>query len=101
MYGIKDVPRSIGIIQPIKLLIAMVGSRLVIKYILTYNYDFKKLNNKKNVLIFGTGESGRQLVTALENNPEFKVIGFLEDSGHLNGQVLLGKMVYNSSELEI
>jgi len=101
VYGIQGVPRSIGILQPILLLLAIISSRLLIKYILTKSYSFKdKSFNKKNVLIYGAGEAGRQLVTALENSPEFKVVGFLDDNSELYRQVLLGKKIYSLDNLE-
>ena len=56
-------------------------------------------SNKKNVLIYGSGEAGRQLVIALENSPEFKVLGFLDDNKKLNNQVLLGKTIYSPNSL--
>jgi FlaA1/EpsC-like NDP-sugar epimerase len=98
IYSIQGVPRSIGIIQPMLLFFSLLGSRLVIKYILNINY--KKPYFKKNVLIYGAGEAGRQLILSLENNPVYKVVGFLDDNNQLDGQVLLGQTVYNSSKLE-
>ena len=50
---------------------------------------------KKNVLVYGAGEAGRQLVISLENSPEFKVVGFLDDNQHLHKQVLLGQTIYS------
>ena len=101
VYGIQGVPRSIGILQPILLLFAIISSRLLIKYILTKSYSFKdKSFNKKNVLIYGAGEAGRQLVTALENSPEFKVAGFLDDNNQLHRQILLGHTIYSSSKIK-
>ncbi len=55
--------------------------------------------NKKKVLVYGAGEAGRQLVISLENNPEFKVIGFLDDNNQLHEQVLLGKTIHSSLDL--
>ena len=101
VYGIQGVPRSIGALQPILLLFAIISSRLLIKYVLTYIYSFRdKSFNKKNVLIYGAGEAGRQLVVALENSPEFKVVGFLDDNSELYRQVLLGKKIYSLDNLE-
>jgi len=101
VYGIQGVPRSIGVLQPILLLFAIISSRLLIKYVLTYSYSFRdKSFNKKNVLIYGAGEAGRQLVVALENSPEFKVVGFLDDNSELYRQVLLGKKIYSLGNLE-
>ena len=99
-YGIQGVPRSIGVIQPMLLFFGIIGSRLAIKYILTSNYIFKKSFNKKNVLVYGAGESGRQLVIALENSLEFKVVAFLDDNEQLHRQFILGKTVYSMINLE-
>jgi len=59
-----------------------------------------KYSKKKNILVYGAGEAGRQLVTSLENNPEFKVIGFLDDNDKLQKQVLLGQTIYSLPDLE-
>jgi len=100
VYSIEGVPRSVGIIQPMILFFGIISSRLIIKYILNHNYSSKKTLNKKNVLVYGAGESGRQLVEALENNPEFKVVGFLDDNEQLHRQFLLGKTIYSTIKLE-
>ena len=100
VYGLQGVPRSIGIIQPILLFVLVLSSRLVVKYLLDYGYSNKKNLKKKNVLIYGAGDAGRQLVIALENNPEFKVIGFLDDNIQIQKQVLLGQKIYSPSNLE-
>ena len=102
VYGIQGVPRSIGVLQPILLFFAILTSRLSIKYILDSSYNMMdKSLNKKNVLIYGAGESGRQLVVALENSPEFRVVGYLDDNKDLHRQYLLGKKIYSLDNLEI
>ncbi len=88
------VPRSIGIIQPMLLFFAIIASRLGAKYLFSRQYNLSKFSKKKNVLVYGAGESGRQLVLALENSPEFNVSGFLDDNIKLHKQVLLDKNVY-------
>ena len=100
VYSIQGVPRSIGVLQPMLLFFAIISSRLIVKYLLTVNNNFKNSLNKKNVLVYGAGIAGRQLVIALENSPEFKVVGFLDDNTQLHKQVLLGKTVYSISKLE-
>ena len=52
------------------------------------------------MLVYGAGDAGRQLVTALENSPEFKVIGFLDDNEQLHKQILLGKIIYSPLKLK-
>ena len=98
IYGIQGIPRSIGIIQPILLFVTISTSRLCIKFLLFTN--FKKSKNKINVLIYGAGNAGRQLLNSLENNLEMKVIGFLDDNPQFHGQKILGQMVYDPFNLE-
>jgi FlaA1/EpsC-like NDP-sugar epimerase len=100
VYGIQGVPRSIGILQPILLFFLIICSRLFIKFILSQNYNVRGINDKKNVLVYGAGEAGRQLVISLENSPEFQVIGFLDDNEDLHRRVLLGQNVYSPSQLQ-
>lgn len=100
VYGIQGIPRTIGILQPMLLFFALLSSRLGIRYILKGNSNSKSYSNIKNVLVYGAGEAGRQLVIALENSYEFKVVGFLDDNHQLHRQVVLGKTVYSLSKLE-
>ena len=100
VYGIQGIPRTIGVLQPMLLFFAIMSSRLGVKYILTGNFRLKKNVNKKNVLIYGAGDAGRQLVIALENSFEFKVVGFLDDNYQFNRQVVLGQTVYSQLNLE-
>ena len=101
IYSIPEVPRSIGIIQPMLLFFFIISSRLGVKFILNNNFDIKKPLSKKNLLVYGAGRTGRQLVIALENSPEFKVMGFIDDNEQLHRQSLLGQTIYPPSMLEV
>ena len=102
VYGIEGVPRSIGVLQPMLLFFAILTSRISIKYILDSSYNIMaKSQNKKNVLIYGAGEAGRQLVIALENSPEYKVEGYIDDDSEMHRQYLLGKKIYSLDNLEM
>jgi len=100
VYSIQGVPRSIGILQPMLLFFGILSSRFLVNNLLTNDYNSKKFFNKKNVLVYGAGDAGRQLVIALENSPEFRVVGFLDDNVQLHRQVLLGQIIYSPSKLE-
>jgi FlaA1/EpsC-like NDP-sugar epimerase len=96
VYGVAGIPRSIGILQPMLLFFAIVSSRLFVKYLFGGNYLFKdKSQFLKKTLVYGAGSAGRQLVSALANSNELKVVGFLDDDGQLHGQVLQGQEIYS------
>ncbi|WP_440677265.1 polysaccharide biosynthesis protein [Candidatus Pelagibacter sp. HIMB1587] len=59
-----------------------------------------KFTIKKNVLVYGAGEAGRQLVYSLENNTEFEVVGLIDDNKKLNKKFFLNKKIYPSSNLK-
>ena len=98
VYGIEGIPRSIGVIQPILLFLAISATRISIKFLFLSN--FKKSKNKTNVLIYGAGSAGRQLLTSLESNTEMKVVGFLDDDYQFHRQIILGQTVYDPKNVE-
>jgi FlaA1/EpsC-like NDP-sugar epimerase len=95
IYGIEDIPRSIGIIQPILLFLGILSSRVIIRHLSIITFDYQNPKNKQNILIYGAGSAGRQLLSSLENNPEMKVVGFLDDNQEFLNQSLLGQNVYD------
>lgn len=59
-----------------------------------------KITTKKNVLVYGAGEAGKQLVASLENNSEYRVVGFLDDDRKKENKILLGQKIYDSSYIK-
>jgi len=99
--GIQDVPRTVGIIQPILLLLFIGASRAVARIWLGDRYQaVLKQAGRAKVLVYGAGTSGRQLVGALVNSPEMQVVGFLDDDDRLSGHVLNGQPIYSSKDLD-
>ena len=101
IFGIQNVPRSIGLIQPLLLFFGIISSRLLIKHLLSISYSFKdNSKNKKRVLIYGAGSAGHQLLISLENNVEMKVVGFLDDNHRLHNQTILSQTIFSPLKLE-
>jgi FlaA1/EpsC-like NDP-sugar epimerase len=98
IYGIQGIPRSIGVIQPILLFLSILLSRISIRFLLLSS--FRKIKNKTNVVIYGAGSAGRQLLTSLESNLEMQVVGFLDDDSQFHRQIILGQTVYDPSNIE-
>lgn len=100
VLGIEGIPRTIGIIQPILLLLFVGGSRALARIWLGDEYqNILKHVFRPKVLVYGAGYAGRQLVTAMNNSPEMKVVGFLDDDERLHGHVLNGQPIFNPSDL--
>ena len=100
LVGFSGVPRTVGIMQPILLLLAVGLSRAVAAYWLGGAYrDILKRLNLPKVLIYGGGLAGRQLLNAMANNQDMRVVGFLDDDPSLQGQTLNGLRVYDPAEL--
>ncbi len=98
--GVAGVPRTVGIIQPILLLLFVGASRALARVWLGDQYlSILKRASRPKVLIYGAGSSGRQLVAAMANSHEMQVVGFLDDDDRLHGHVLNGMQIYNPADL--
>jgi FlaA1/EpsC-like NDP-sugar epimerase len=99
-FGIPEVPRTIGIIQPILLLLFISSSRILARLWLGDRYNsILKFAARPKVLIYGAGRTGRQLAAAMVNNHEMHVIGFLDDDSSLHSHLLNGLPIYNPALL--
>ena len=100
VVSIDGVPRSIGLLQPLVLFFLISGSRLSVRYFIGFDFNKSQIKKIPRALVYGAGSAGRQLVTALENSNEMKVVGFVDDDTILQNQVLLGQNIYNSKNLK-
>lgn len=99
--GLQGMPRTVGIIQPILLLLFIGASRALARVWLGDDYNrILKQAARPKVLIYGAGNSGRELVGAIVNSPEMQVVGFLDDDSRLWGHVLNGQSIYSPSDLD-
>jgi len=100
IFGVQGVPRTIGIIQPILLLIGIVASRLFARYLLR-NAEFSRAERMSlpRALIYGAGSSGRQLASALAQSEDILVVGFLDDDPTLHNNSINGLTVYDQDDL--
>ena len=98
--GVPGVPRTIGLIQPILLLLFVGASRALARVWLGDQYQsILKQAARPKVLIYGAGKTGRQLAAAMASSPEMQVAGFLDDDERLQGQVLNGQSIYKPGDL--
>ena len=56
-----------------------------------------KAKKHSNIIIYGAGESGAQLLSAMKYNPEMKVISFIDDDVSIQGKYIEGIKVQDRS----
>ena len=102
LIGVDGVPRSIGVIQPILLFIAIGTSRYFVRYWLGGLNNIQKSLHKVQpiALIYGAGSAGRQLAAGLASNKEFLVKAFIDDDPHLQGSTINGLSVYPNDGMQ-
>lgn len=101
LYGFSGVPRTIGIIQPMIFLMMIGTSRVIASHLLSNAYRAQlKIALIPKVLIYGTGEEGRQLADALSHSYAMRVVGFLDDDPTKHGAILDGNRIYNPKDLD-
>ena len=100
VIGISGIPRTVGIIQPILLLITILAIRMLARYWLGDLYQ-QHSNSPvlQQALIYGAGSVGRQLAQAMMNNKRVRVVGFLDDNVALQGQLINQLPIYAPSQL--
>jgi FlaA1/EpsC-like NDP-sugar epimerase len=98
--GMPGVPRSVGLLQPLLLLLGVTLSRAFVRYWLGGIYQgIVGRRGLPQVLIYGAGSAGRQLAAALKTSPELVVVGLLDDDDRLHGQVLNGLKIYDPAAI--
>src|SRR5690606_763161 len=99
-YSFDDVPRTLGIIQPILLFLVVAASRVLGERIFNHRRTGAEANRGRTpVLIYGAGVTGRQLAQALATSREMKVVGFVDDDRSLHNSKIGSLRVYDPAVL--
>lgn len=95
VISVPGIPRTVGLLQPMLLLLAVAISRLSARQIFGGSYRrILRQSEQTRALIYGAGNVGRQLASALRNGGEFAIAGFLDDDSALAGTLIDGIKVY-------
>lgn len=101
VIGVDHVPRTIGLIQPLLMLIGIAASRSLVRQLLAGLLAARKGQPQKpRVLIYGAGSAGRQLAMGLQHSYDMQVVGFLDDDLKLHKSIINGLVVYNLQDLQ-
>lgn len=101
---LPDVPRAVPILYLFLFFIWLWNSRLTIRELLTRlqgksQQSTRQEGGYENVVIYGAGEAGRDLLEGLRNSHKYNVVAYVDDDPQLTGAYLLGKKIYAADEL--
>ena len=99
LFPIENFPRSVIGINWILAVFVIIGIRMVARWMITSIED-NKILDKKNVLIYGAGAAGRQLINALSQSNKYNPVALLDDSIEKQKQTINGLEVYSPISLE-
>jgi FlaA1/EpsC-like NDP-sugar epimerase len=103
--GIKGVPRTVLPLNWLNMMLLVGGSRFFARWWLGEVYlnlgggRGAKSHSKKNVVIYGAGNAGVQLASALSYGREFRPVAFIDDDELLHKQKVNGLRIYPLSSL--
>ncbi len=100
MLASPYVYRSIGLVQPIILFILMALFRIAASIgfgFTTYGKNGRPVLG--TLLIYGAGQSGMQIATALRQSGQYFLAGFIDDSQKYQGTMINGLMVYSPNDI--
>ncbi len=90
-------PRSVPVIFGLVLFTLVGGSRLTVRWL--YQWINKNFARKEVVAIYGAGDSGRQLLTALSKGGDYTAVAFFDDNPQLWKHSIDGIFVYSPFNL--
>jgi FlaA1/EpsC-like NDP-sugar epimerase len=91
-----EVPRSMPFVYWGLALLFIGGTRLTVRGY----YQAKLRSLSKKVIIYGAGESGRQLLTALHHGDQYRAVVFVDDDLRMQRSVINGLQVARPEDLE-
>ncbi len=93
---LPGVSFSVGVIQPIIFLVITGASRAFVRFRVTGKaMHFNNSMISANLLIYGAGLAGVEIVNAIHRSAKFSMEGFIDDDVELQGRTINGMKVYS------
>ena len=100
---VPGMPRAVPMLYLFLFFIWLWNSRLTIREMLArlqgQRPQRRRTNDCDNVLIYGAGEAGKELLEGLRNSHKYHVVAYIDDDAQLTDAYLLGKRIYNADAL--
>ena len=98
MVAVDGIPRSVMLINWVLSILIIGGLRIMARWFLTrdgHTENTGAFSDCKRALVYGAGDAGIQLVSALEYSKEYHPVGLIDDSKELQGNQIRGLDVYS------
>ena len=93
------LPRTLTLLLPLIIFASLGSARAVLSSLLRETLYARSRTGRRHVLVYGAGVAGRELTVSINDDPEFQVVGFIDDNPVLRGRRLEGYCIWHSSEL--
>jgi len=111
LSGVQGVPRSVVPINAMVAVLAVGGSRMFARWLLSKIEDSVRISpaddragvgvsQHSRVVIFGAGAAGRQLAVGLGQSRECILLAFVDDGIELHGRDLMGVPIISQDKLQ-
>jgi FlaA1/EpsC-like NDP-sugar epimerase len=99
---IDSMPRTLCVIHPLVFFLGLAGERLLLSQLIVDALQgLRRIPMRKQVLIYGAGVSGQQLAASIRQDPSLYVVGFIDRNETLRDNVLEGKRIWHTADLEL
>ena len=95
----KEVPRTLGILQPLIFFLLVSASRTFARFWLA-NQDKNSGAGQRKFLIFGAGTAGAQTASAMGVSGQFGLVGFVDDDASKVGRSVNGVPIYAPDQIQ-
>ncbi|WP_199798079.1 polysaccharide biosynthesis protein [Tsuneonella amylolytica] len=101
LVGVTNVPRTIGLIQPILLALMVSGMRLAARVAFAENYATRwRQEGARRVAIYGAGSAGLELAGAISASRSMQTVAFVDDDPVLWNSTLRGLPIIPPGRME-
>ena len=108
LSGVQGVPRSVTIINWVVAILLIGGGRMIARWWFSGHFaSFQSTSeSKQNVVIYGAGTAGVQLVSVLNYGHDYKIVAFIDDNKdiqnhHINGLPVISLDKFSSKINEL
>lgn len=97
--GIPHIPRTIGVLQPLLLMLLLALSRIAIRYAIVDVLHVVRQRQGSRVAIYGAGKAGQQLGFAIRHDGNASLVCYLDDDAGLIGHRIDGVPIFGTDEM--